>query len=88
MIYQRKLLGYEQNFFKTRPTKHSRSNRKHREVALVRVSDLTKRKRNAIAKDINSNDEDIGDKITKKTCKKSLNRKNIGFYEMKWSIFD
>jgi len=67
MMYQRKLLGYEQNFFRTRPTSHSRSNRLHRNVTLVRVSDLTKRKRNVIAKDIDSNDEDIGDKIIEKT---------------------
>jgi len=87
MIYQRKLLGYEQNFFRTRPTRHSRSNKIHREVTLARVSDLTKRMRNVIAKDID--DEDIGDKIMEKTImQKIIEQKKIHLYEMRWSIFD
>ncbi|XP_025988085.2 A disintegrin and metalloproteinase with thrombospondin motifs adt-2 [Solenopsis invicta] len=56
MIYKRKLLGYERNFFVTRPTRHSRI---RRQVTLMGTLSLMKRKRNVNAKGMDSNDEDI-----------------------------
>lgn len=64
MIYKRKLLGYERNFFVTRPTRHSRI---RRQVTLMGTLSLMKRKRNVNAKGMDSNDEDIGNKIIQKT---------------------
>lgn len=64
MIYRRKLLGYKRDLFGIHPIRNSRSQDGiRREVTLAETSGLTKRKHNAAAKDIESNDEDIGDKI-------------------------
>lgn len=64
MIYRRKLLGYERDLIDFHHMRNSRfQNGIRREVTLAETSGLTKRKRNAAAKDIESNDEDIGDEI-------------------------
>lgn len=65
MIYRRKLLGYERDFFETHPMRQSRSNRILHEEA--RTSDVTQSKLNIIAKDVESNDEDTGDETMEKT---------------------
>ncbi|XP_011704222.1 PREDICTED: uncharacterized protein LOC105459691 [Wasmannia auropunctata] len=60
LIYGRKLLGYERDFSGSHPTRRGRSNGKiHREITPTRTSGLMKRKRNVIAQDIDSSDDDI-----------------------------
>lgn len=53
-MYQRKLLGYERNFC-ARP-RHHKSNEMQRETIAAKGSRLTERKRNVVARDIESND--------------------------------
>ncbi|GAB1868177.1 hypothetical protein CAJAP_09256 [Camponotus japonicus] len=58
-MYQRKLLGYERNFY-ARPTRHHKSNELQREIIAAKGSRLTERKRD-IARDIeptNNKDKD------------------------------
>ncbi|XP_018339305.1 PREDICTED: uncharacterized protein LOC108746822 isoform X2 [Trachymyrmex septentrionalis] len=59
IIYRRKLLGYEQDFFEIYPMRYSRFKRIPDEITQMRVSDLTKKKRDVIAKNIYSNEENI-----------------------------
>ncbi|XP_011635032.1 uncharacterized protein LOC105425803 [Pogonomyrmex barbatus] len=57
VTYQRKLLGYKQNFVEY-PTIYPKSNI-HSDIIMVKISNLMKRKRNIAAKDGESIDDDI-----------------------------
>lgn len=59
-MYQRKLLGYERNFY-ARPTRHHKSNELQREIIAAKGLRLTERKRD-IARDIEpTNNKDKGE---------------------------
>ncbi|XP_018304337.1 uncharacterized protein [Mycetomoellerius zeteki] len=59
IIYRRKLLGYERDFFRIHPMRYNRSKRIPHEITQMKVSGLTKKKHDVIAKDTYSNDENI-----------------------------
>lgn len=77
MIYRRKLLSYERNFFETRPVKNNRfrNKEKPREVILTEISG--QKKRNVVVKDIESNDENIGDNGKDNVKKLYINRNSF-----------